>query len=264
MALPAFDPAATTLITGASSGLGAEFARQFSAAGRNVTLVARREERLTELAAELHAEHGVRAEVLAADLTDPAARTHLEQRVRALGLRVDVLVSNAGFATGGRFAESPIDAELDQVRLLCEAPVHLARIFLPEMLERGDGAILFVASTAGLAPLPYSTGYAAAKAHALSLAEGLHAEVRHRGVTVTALCPGPVHTELFEKEDHPVERLPEPFWVDQDRVVAAGIDGLERGKRVVIPGLLIRAGAPVTRLAPRWLSTRVVERIFRS
>jgi short-subunit dehydrogenase len=264
MALPDVDPTSTTLITGASSGLGAEFARQFAAAGRNVTLVARREDRLRELADELSAAHGVRADVLAADLTDPDARTQLEQRVRGLGLRVDVLVSNAGFATGGRFVQSPVEQELDQVRLLCEAPVHLARIFLPEMLERKSGAILFVASTAGLVPLPYSTTYAAAKAHALAFAEGLHGEIKARGVTVTALCPGPVHTELFEKEDHPVERLPEPFWVDQDRVVAAGIDGLARGKRVVVPGLLIRAGAPVGRLAPRWLTNRVVERVFRS
>ena len=264
MALPDFDPSATALITGASSGLGAEFARQLAAAGRNVTLVARREERMRELADELSAEHGIRAEVLGADLTDPDARTQLEQRVRALGLRVDILISNAGFATGGRFVQSEIERELGQVRLLCEAPVHLARLFLPEMIERKSGAILFVASTAGLAPLPYSSTYAAAKAHALSFAEGLHEEVKFRGVTVTALCPGPVHTELFEKEDHPVERLPEPFWVDQDRVVAAGIDGLERGKRVVLPGLLIRAGGPVTRLAPRWLTNRVVEKIFRS
>ena len=264
MALPDFDPAATALITGASSGLGAEFARQLAAAGRNVTLVARREERLRELADVLAGEHGVRAEVLAADLTDPDARTQLEQRVRALGLRVDILISNAGFATGGRFVRSEVDQELDQVRLLCEAPVHLTRLFLPEMIERSSGAILFVASTAGLAPLPYSTGYAAAKAHALSFAEGLHAEVKARGVAVTALCPGPVHTELFAKEEHPVERLPEPFWIDQDRVVAAGLDGLARGKRVVVPGMLIRAGAPVTRLAPRWLTNRVVERVFRS
>lgn len=264
MAFPDFDPAATALITGASAGLGAEFARQLAAGGRNVALVARREDRLRELADELSAEHGVRAEVLAADLTDPDARTQLEQRVRGLGLRVDILVSNAGFATGGRFVRSPIDKELDQVRLLCEAPVHLARIFLPEMIERQSGAILFVASTAGLAPLPYSTTYAAAKAHALSFAEGLHAEIKHRGIAVTALCPGPVHTEIFDDNDHPVERLPELFWVDQERVVAAGLAGLARGKRVVVPGALVRAGAPMTRLAPRWLTNRVVERVFRS
>ena len=162
-----------------------------------MALVARRGARLDELAAALRGDHGVRAEALPCDLTDPAARAELPARLEALGLRVDILVNNAGFATGGPFETSPLEDELQQVRLLCEAPVDLARRFLPGMLARGEGAILNVTSTAGMLPLPYSAGYAAAKAQLLSLSEALHAEVRGRGVTVTAVCPPPVRTELF-------------------------------------------------------------------
>jgi hypothetical protein len=148
------------------------------------------------------------------------------------------------------------------VRLLCEATVHLCGLFLPPMVERGDGTIVVVASTAGMQPLPYSAGYSAAKAHVLTFAEALHEEVRRAGVTVTALCPGPVHTELFEKEDHPVERLPEPLWVDAPAVVRAGIEGAASGKRVVVPGALVRAGVTGGRYVPRWVTNRVIGRVF--
>ena len=219
MSFPAPDPAATALVTGASSGLGAEFARALAAAGHGVALVARREERLEELAARLRADHGVRVEALPCDLTDPAEREALPARLAELGLRVDILVNNAGFATGGPFAESSLEDELQQVRLLCEAPVELMRRLLPAMVARRSGAVLNVTSTAGMLPLPYSAGYAAAKAHLLSLSEAVHAEVREHGVTVTAVCPPPVRTELFAKTDHPVERVPEIAWLDADEVV---------------------------------------------
>jgi uncharacterized protein len=246
----------TALITGASSGLGEEFARQLSARGHHVTLVARREELLRELAEELGD-----AAVLACDLTDPAARAALPARV---GRPVDYLVSNAGFATGGRFVRSDLDAELDQVRLLCEATVHLCGLFLPGMVERGEGTIVVVASTAGMQPLPFSAGYSAAKAHALTFAEALHQEVGRTGVTVTALCPGPVRTELFDREEHPVERLPGIAWVDAPQVVREGIEGAAGGKRVVVPGRLVRAGVTGGRYVPRWVSNRLIGRVFRS
>ena len=258
MSFPAPDPAGTALVTGASSGLGAEFARALAAAGHGVALVARRGARLDELAAALRADHGVRAEALPCDLTDPEARAELPARLEALGLRVDILVNNAGFATGGPFEASPLEDELQQVRLLCEAPVDLARRFLPGMLARGEGAILNVTSTAGMLPLPYSAGYAAAKAQLLSLSEALHAEVRGRGVTVTAVCPPPVRTELFAKTDHPVERVPDAAWLDPPEVVSAALDAARRGKRVVVPKPLARATAPLLRFAPRSLELRAV------
>jgi len=256
--LPAPDPAGTALVTGASSGLGAEFARALAAEGHGLTLVARREARLEELGAALRADHGVRVEVLPCDLTDPAARAELPVRLEGLGLRVEILVNNAGFATGGPFEASPLEDELQQVRLLCEAPVDLARRFLPAMLARRSGAIVNVTSTAGMAPLPYVAGYAAAKAQLLSLSEALHAEVRGRGVTVTAVCPPPVRTELFAKTDHPVERVPSLAWLDADEVVSAALDAARRGKRVVVPKPLARATAPVLRFAPRSLLLRAV------
>lgn len=244
----------TALITGASSGLGAEFARQLSARGHHVTLVARREDRLREIAAEIG-----EAAIVTCDLTDPAERAALPERV---GRPVDYLVSNAGFATGGPFVKSDLEDELQQVRLLCEATVHLVGLFMPPMVAARSGTIIVVASTAGLQPLPYSAGYSAAKAHALTFSEALHEEGRARGVTVTALAPGPVHTELFEKQDHPIERLPSPLWAEAEPVVRAALDGAARGKRVVVPHPLVRLGAPVSRVSPRWITNRVIGRVL--
>ena len=257
MAFPPPDPAATAVVTGASSGIGMEFARRLAAEGYNVTLVARREERLTELAEQL----GGRTDVAPFDLTDPEQRAEL---ARTVPLRVDVLVNNAGFATGGPFHESDLDKELDQVRLLCETPVDLLRRFLPGMVERGSGAVVNVTSTAGMQPLPNSAGYAAAKAHLLSLSEAVHTEARRHDVHVTALCPPPVRTELFEKEDHPVERIPRFAWLHADEVVRAGWDGVKANKRVVVPGAVARVASPISRFAPRALQLRLVERAFRT
>ena len=263
MSLPIPAPGAGALVTGASSGIGSELARGLAARGHAVVLVARRESRLRMLAAALAADHGVRAEVIVADLADEAARAALPAQLAGLGLRVDVLVNNAGFGLGGAFHASDLSAQLEQLRVLCEAPLHLSRLFLPGMVERRSGALLNVASTAGMQPLPGSAGYAAAKAHLLSLTEALHMEVRRLGVTVTALCPGPVDTELFDSHDHPVERLPRALWLKPDRVADAGLRGLERGRRVVVPGGLIRAGSSLLRLTPHGLGLRMTERLSR-
>ena len=261
MGFPRPDPAATAVVTGASSGIGMELARLIAADGHNVTLVARREERLRDLAHELRSVHRVRAEILPCDLTDAAERAEL---ARDLPLRVDVLVNNAGFATGGPFHESDLEDELQQVRLLCEAPVDLLRRFLPGMVERRAGAVINVTSTAGMQPLPNSAGYAAVKAHLLSLSEAVHTEVRRFGVHVTALCPPPVRTELFEKEDHPVERIPRFAWLDPDDVAEAGWEGAKANKRVVVPGAVARVTSPIARFAPRAIQLRLVERAFRT
>jgi uncharacterized protein len=257
MPFPAPDPSATALVTGASSGIGEQLARRIAAAGYGVTLVARRAERLEALAEEL----GDGAEAMPADLTDPAQRAALAERV---GRRVDILVNDAGFATGGAFHESPLEDEIDQIRLLCESPAELMRRFLPGMVERRCGAILNVASTAGMQPLPNSAGYAAAKAHLLSLSEAVHAEVRRHGVHVTALCPPPVYTELFEKEDHPVERIPRFAWLQPGEVADAGLEGVRANKRVVVPGRLARAASTVSRFAPQAVQLRLAERAFRT
>ena len=263
MGFPSPAPGATALITGASSGIGAEFARRLAEWGHGVTLVARREDRLHSLAADLRARHGVRTEVMPADLSDADARAALPGRLADAGLRVDVLVNNAGFATGGPLHEVPLEDELHQVRLLCEAPVDLTRRFLPAMVARREGSVINVSSTAAMQPLPNSAGYSAAKAHSLAFTEAVHAEVRRHGVHVTALCPPPVHTELFEKTDHPVERVPRFAWLEPGEVVRIGLDGALRNKRVVVPKALARIQALVSRHAPHAVGLPLVERAFR-
>jgi uncharacterized protein len=262
MPLPPPVATSTALITGASSGIGADVARELARRGHGVTLVARREDRLRNLAAELTHDHGIRAEVLGCDLTDPDARGELADRVRGLGLDVELLVNNAGFATGGPFVEGDAAQEIQQIRLLVEAPVALCSAFVPGMVERGRGAVLNVASTAGMQPLPFSAGYGAAKAHMLSFTEALHQELRGSGVTVTALCPGPVDTELFDKEEHPVERVPRVAWTQSPVVARAGVEGLDAGRRVVVPHRLVWASINAGRYVPNAVKLPLVERFF--
>src|SRR4051794_33724777 len=227
MALPPPSPDTTCVITGASSGIGAEFARELSRRGHLVTLVARREERLRELAAEL----GDGARVHACDVTDPSARAGVRNALAAAGLDVSVLVNNAGFSTSGPFCKGDRGRELDMVRTNIEAVVDFCGLFLPAMVERGQGALLNVASTASLQPIPMQAGYAATKAFVLSFTESLHAELEGTGVTATALCPGPVRTEFVEVAnlDGAEDALPGVFWSDPEHVATAGIEGLERG-----------------------------------
>ena len=193
MPLPSPAPDRTALVTGASSGIGTEIARELARRGQNVTLVARRADKLQELATELSA-LGVTAEVLAADLSDRDARAELPDRVAANGRTVSILVNNAGLSTVGPVHRSDPAAELNMVEVDVVAVVDLCSRFLPGMVERRTGAVLNVASTAAFQPLPGQAGYAAGKAFVLSYTRSLGGELRDSGVTATALCPGPVHT----------------------------------------------------------------------
>jgi short-subunit dehydrogenase len=258
MTLPPPTPDSTCLITGASAGIGAEFARELSRRGHHVTLVARREDRLRELAAELGGNAGVQA----MDVTDPDARKRLADDLAARGVEVSVLVNNAGFSTSGPFWRGDRQRELDMVRTNIEAVVDFCSLLVPAMVERGRGALLNVASTASFQPIPMQSGYAATKAFVLSFTESLHAELRGTGVSVTALCPGPVKTEFAEVADlKDAEALPDMFWASPDDVARAGIAGLDRGKRVVIPGVLNRAGAVGGQHAPRSIVLRLAARV---
>jgi hypothetical protein len=268
MSLPKPAANSTALITGASAGIGAEIARELARRGHNVVLVARRKQRLNELAGELSAEYGVRAETIASDLSKPASRSRITGRITELGLDVEILINNAGFATGGPFADSDPGRELEQVQVLVAAVVALTSSFLPEMVDRGRGAILNVASTAAMQPLPYAAGYSAAKAYVLTFSEAVHQEVSGRGVTVTALCPGPVETEFWEVADWQVTggrsfEKAFPAKVSVKDVARAGVDGLDGGSRVVIPGLPMRAAMLAARYVPHAVKLPVVERVMR-
>ncbi|HEY8466926.1 MAG TPA: SDR family oxidoreductase [Solirubrobacterales bacterium] len=259
---PASDGAA--LVTGASSGIGAEIARLLAARGHNLVLVARRAERLRALADELSGAHGVRAEPLPADLQDPAARARLADDVGELGLVVEVLVNNAGFGGSGSLHRTDPARVAEMVRLNCEAVVELQARLSPGMVERRRGAIINLASAAAFQPMPGNAAYAATKAFVLSLSEATHAELAPHGVTVTAVCPGPVRTEFVEAAGIKVgERVPEFIWTDVEAVARAAVEGAEKGKRVVVPGMLYRVGALAGHYTPRALALPIVGRVWR-
>jgi short-subunit dehydrogenase len=264
LALPQSAPGSTSLITGASSGVGAEIARQLAERGHNTVLVARREDRLRELAQELSDTYGVRAETVGCDLADAASREQMIARVEELGLTVEVLVNNAGYGTGGPFVELPADREIGMVRTNCEAVVHLLAVYAPQMAQRERGAILNTASVAAFQPLPRQATYAATKALVLSLSEALHAELQSVGVTVTALCPGPVRTEFIEvaQVEETLETTPGFVWINADQAARAAIEGLEQGRRVVVPHLPVQAVAIAGRHTPRSVLLRALRRFY--
>lgn len=264
MPLPLPHADRTCLVTGASSGIGLEIAKELARRGHGVTLVARREDLLADLAAQLEKEHEVRAEVIALDLTDADGRAGLPKQIAARGLTVDVLVNNAGFSTTGPVHRGDHDREVAMVRTNVETVVDLCTLFLPGMVERGVGAVLNVASTAAFQPLPGQAAYAASKAFVLSYTHGLRGELRGTGVTATALCPGPVKTEFVETAGFDAGAaegsVPSFMWVDADDVARAAVGAMAAGKSVVIPG----AGNKVTALAghftPRALLVPLVAR----
>ena len=265
MALPPPDAGSTCLVTGASSGIGAEFARQLAAKGHGVFLVARREDRLRELAGEIERDHGVRAEIAACDLMNESDYTALPGEIAARDLAVEVLVNNAGFSTVGDVHKNP-DRQLGMIKLNCEALVALTVAFLPGMVESGRGAIVNVASTTSFQPLPSQTVYAATKAFVLSFTEGISAELRGTGVTATALCPGPVATEFIEAagfKRKQNEMGPSFIWSSAEDVARAGIKAADDGKRVVVPGLGNRFQAMLGQHSPRSIVLGPVSRIYR-
>ncbi len=252
-------------MTGASSGIGVEIAREMARRGHGVTLVARREDRLRALADELERDHRVRAEVVPTDLADSTQRQHLVARLDQQGLTVDVLVNNAGVGTFGAVDDSDPERETTVVRTDVEAVVDLCSRFVPGMVDRGIGAVLNVASTAAYQPLPGQASYGAAKAFVLSYSHAIRAELRGTGVTVTVLCPGPVHTEFgqaggadFATRDAP---LPGFMWLPADRVAKAGVEGLARGAAVVVPGMPNKITAAGGSILPHRLLAPLITRL---
>ena len=244
-----------TLITGASAGLGAEFARQCSKRGDELVLVARRRDRLEARAAELGRTH-----VMVADLAAPGAPAKVIGAVADQGLAVSTLINNAGFGLTGEFAGLPADRQREMIDLNIAALVELTHLVLPQMRERRTGAILNVASTAAFQAGPGFAVYFASKAFVLSFTEALHQELKAEGVNVTALCPGPTRTEFGEVAGVTSKAF-NRFAADAPTVVAAGLKGLLRNKAIVIPGLTNKISAQSARIIPRAAMRRIVASI---
>ncbi|MSO41629.1 MAG: SDR family oxidoreductase [Solirubrobacterales bacterium] len=247
----------TALITGASSGIGEEFARALSARGYDLILVARREDRLRDLAKELPST----AHVISCDLGNEAEA--LPGKVAGLGLDVDLLVNNAGFGTYGRFTEIDEGRDAEMVRVNCEAVVTLTRAFVPAMVKRGSGGVIVVASTAGLQPIPYEATYAASKAFALSFTEALHTELRGSGVKAMAVNPGPVPTEWQATAGDLDGTKRVPGAIPAAQVVEESLRAYDKGKRAIIPGRTIRWFLRATGPGPKATKLRVTEKIYR-
>ena len=252
----------TALITGASSGIGREFAKLAAKDGRDVVLVARRVERLEELGRELTQRFGVAARAVAADLADPASPERIFRDATDPGGDVELLVNGAGLGVHGFFAQTSLEKELETVRVNVLALTELTKLFLPGMLGRRSGVIVNVASTAAFQPGPLMAVYYATKAYVLSFTEALAEELHGTGVTATALCPGPTITEFQERagmEDTPL--FSGALVSDAAFVARKGYEGAMKGRRVVVPGFANRVLSYGARLGPRRLATRVARKL---
>ncbi len=251
------------LVTGASAGIGAALARELAKHGAKLILTARRRDRLEALAAELTAQ-GTEVRIVTADLNDPAAPQQIYNATEGLegtGLNIDILINNAGLGQYGAFCASPVDQEMSQVRVNCEAMVRLTRLFVPRMVERKRGWILVLASTASFQPVPYISTYAATKVFDRFFALGLAAEVARFGVKVTALCPGPTESEFFDIA-HAGAFKRRGMQPPED-VARLAVAALARGHRILIPYFRGRFTALLVRFLPTGLITHYVEKSAR-
>jgi uncharacterized protein len=244
------------LVTGASAGIGAALARELASRGAKLILTARRRDRLETLAADLTAK-GTEVRIVVADLNEPTAAQQIYDATEGAGLTVDILINNAGLGQFGAFISSPIDQEVSQVRVNCEAMVRLTRFFVPRMITRRRGWILVLASTASFQPVPYLSTYAATKAFDRFFALGLAAEVARFGVKVTALCPGPTESEFFDiaRADAFKTRGMQPA----PDVARLAVTALARGQRTIIPYFGGKFTAFLVRFLPVGLITYFVE-----
>jgi short-subunit dehydrogenase len=250
------------LVTGASAGIGAEFARQLAARGMHLVLVARRRDLLDALAAELHTRHATRCEICPCDLAQPGASTQLVNDIAARGITIELLVNNAGIGVVGEIDEANVERLLETVRLNVEAVVELTYRFLPGMLERGHGSIVNLSSLSAFQPVAYMSVYAATKAFVLHFSEALAEEIRSRGVTVLAVCPGVTRTGFFDAAGA-------PGWLQKhrshspERVVKTALHALERRRQVIVIGWGNYLLTLAVRLVSRRRAVKESTRFFR-
>ncbi|HEV3216249.1 MAG TPA: SDR family oxidoreductase [Vicinamibacterales bacterium] len=240
-----------TLITGASTGIGAALAMVFAEHGHDLILVARNREKLQARAIELERSHNVKVAWFTEDLADPGGPARVHRSVSAEGLAVENLVNNAGVGLYGQFVNTDLDAELKMIQLNVTSVVELTKRFLPGMVQKQHGRVLNVASTAAFVPGPWMSIYYATKAFVLSFSDAIDYELSPKGVTVTALCPGPTESEFKVRAGSERSRLFEAFLMDAPTVARAGYDGMMKGKAVVIPGLRNKLIPLAARLIPR-------------
>ena len=263
MPVPAPSPDARAVVTGASQNIGEALATELAARGHHLIVTARREEVLTDLAARLTDRYGVTVEVRGADLADPDSRTKLCEELATRN--VSILCANAGTATFGRVADLDVQGEKDQVQLNVLGVHDLALAVLPGMVRHRAGGILISGSVAGNSPIPNNATYAASKAFANTFSESLRAEVKSLGIHVTLLAPGPVRTELPNPDEQSlVEKLiPDFLWISTEYTAKVSLDGLQRNKMRVVPGVTSKAMSVASGYAPRAIVTPIVGAVYK-
>jgi len=249
---------ATALITGASAGLGLEYAKLFAASGHDLVLVARRRDRLEALAAQLQQAHGVKAHVLAVDLASPDGPRRVLEELRRLDVTIEFLVNNAGFGTSGAFAEIDLKRELEMIQVNIVALLELTRALLPGMVARKSGRILNIGSTAGFQPGPFMAGYYASKAFVNSFTEALGYELRGTGVTATVSCPGATATEFATVAGSDRSRLFRMGAASAASVAKEGYRAMMAGRPIVVHGMKNKLGVQLLRVSPRGAIRAVV------
>jgi hypothetical protein len=241
----------TALVTGASSGIGLELSKQFADHGYDVVLVARREERLRDLASAVESEYGVTATVLPTDLADPDGPQELFDDLADRGIDVHTLVNNAGVSSFGHFDETDVERDELMIDVNVAGLTRLTKLFVRPMVERGRGEILNTASMVGLAPTPHQAVYSGTKHYVRSLSEAIAHELEPKGITVTALCPGPVDTDMIDEGGLEKTSLGDGNLSSPADVARAGFEGLREGKRLVVPSTKMKVLSQLTRALPR-------------
>jgi short-subunit dehydrogenase len=251
------------LITGASSGFGADFARQLAARGANLVLTARTESKLRALGEELSRKHGIEHRVIAQDLSAPGGALALSDSALALGVEIEHVINNAGFGQGGAFVEASAERSAEMVRLNCEALTVITAKLLPPMVARDRGGFLQVASVAGFQPTPFISVYGATKAYVVSFTAGLAEELRGSRVRMCALCPGPVETGFQAAAGVQIAPAQRASVLSSEETVRRGLDAYARGQVVYVPGVVNKFGGLAAKVLPRMVTARAAAGVMK-